>query len=67
MNGSLAGPPAGVPERPPQQILDLRVQAPQLTGSPLFEGGVELAVEPQQEGLPFRQGAAVSRCRASRR
>ncbi len=65
--GILAPFPARLAECLPQEVLDLRVQAPQLVRRPLLEGGMEIAVEPQQEGLAIRQNAPVSPCRASRR
>lgn len=39
----------------PQQKLDLRVDAAQFVGGPLFQGAVQRGIDPEQKGLPFCQ------------
>jgi hypothetical protein len=53
-------------ERLPQQELDLPVDAAQLVRRPPFERGVQVAVEPQQEGLALRQSSPRLSRRACR-
>jgi hypothetical protein len=43
--------PAGVPERAPEDELDLGVEAAQVVGRPPLDGVEDVAVDPDQEGL----------------
>lgn len=56
--GLVISVPTGSNQGIAQQILNLRVDAPELIRRPLVEAAVELGVEAQQESLLIRQQIA---------
>lgn len=61
-----AGRPSGIPQRTPQEVLDLSVHTAEFSCGPSLQLVIELRIEPERESLSFGHPTDTA-CRCSRR